>query len=628
MKPADDLREKHSKIRARLLDYIDRSGENIHPSDGTCQWIDKEIDLWRSDVTSNLLWIHGGSGKGKTYLSSYIIKRLEDAQDNPLVLKFFCNHGNNRQKSAMAVLLSFLDQLLEADTSDEAFHDQVRSRLDDPQMNLFKQVPDSDFWDVFRKRVRSLHRARGESRSQGQICVVLDGLDECDRESIRFLVNVFEDLCKPGLYEGEQKFKAAIVSRPKLPRRPQTERQIDLDDENSVYYTNTLDDIKKFIQYELTRTRYLKDRQLKSFTEILSSRANRTFLWVSLAMKKLESDEELVEKMTHGKDLAFLDKLLPKGLYPMFDRMLLDALSGNRTGGGGFKNEDAALILSHISLAFRPLQKEELRILTGLGTSAFEAHVENCSHMLSRMKEPSGLETFQLVHFSLKEYLSVKTHISLKGCLSQKDSRRILEYLLYCAASPLPTSICQRLWLPLSSVMNLLQDNGHQQFMILFTRMVVYIIPITCLLLIPHEWEQAGSNLVIIFITYDLIISGWTHQLSQSILIRWLLKILQLSLNYCVFQIFVIHEGKTHGFLFLACLRILEDPGGGLKKNICKLKEPNSTVRQASAQFPPVVPYACQYWVRHLQESNCRRRLSRRTSRSSCKPICCIGSKP
>ena len=145
-----------------------------------------------------------GVEKGKTYLSSHMIKKLENAPDNLLVLKFFCNHGNNRQKSAMAVLLSFLDQLLEADTSDKALHDQVRSRLDDPQMNIFKQVPDSGFCNVFRKRVRSLNRARGEWRSQVQTCVVLDGLDECDWESINFLVNDSRTFANPA-YTKESK---------------------------------------------------------------------------------------------------------------------------------------------------------------------------------------------------------------------------------------------------------------------------------------------------------------------------------------------------------------------------------------------------------------------------------------
>ena len=502
----------------------------------------------------------------------------------------------------MAVLLSFLFQLLEADTSDKALHDEVRSRLDDAQMNLFKTVPDPDFWHVFSRRVRSLDKAHGESRGRVRTCVVLDGLDECDWESMEFLINVFEDLCKPNPNEKEQKFKAAIVSRPKLPRKPQTDRQIDLDDENSVYHTNTLDDIRKFIRNEVSATRELEVQELDSLAEILSSRANRTFLWVSLAMKRLKTDEDLVQKIMHSRDLAFLDKLLPKGLYPMFDRMLLDALSGKRTGGG-FKNEDASLIVSFVSMAVRPLEKEELRILSGLQASAFEAHFKNCSHMLSRMEGLSGVETFQLVHFSLKEYLSVKTHIPLKACLLRKDSRLLLEYLLYRAAPSLPRSTCQRLWLPLSLVMNWLQKNSHKQFMIDF------IIPTTCLLLVLRGWRLAVSFLMIILITHNLRISVWRHEHGQSMLIRWLLQILQLFLGHCVFQIFVIHEGKTHGILFSACIRILEDPDGGLKKNICKLRQPDSFITKASAQFPALVPYACQYWVRHLQESDCRHRL-------------------
>ena len=256
----------------------------------------------------------------------------------------------------MAVLLSFLHQLLGADTSDKQFHDDIGSRLGDQRMDISKQIPDADFWNIFRKRVRALDKTQGNSSTRRQICIVLDGLDECNWESIKFLINGFEDLCRTSPDEGEQTLRAVVFRRPKLPRKLQTDRQIDLHDESSVYHTNTLNDIKQFIRNELSVTRKLQVDELESLTEILFRRANGTFLWVSLAMKKLETDEDLVEKIMRTKDLDFLDHLLPEGLYPMFDRMLLDALSGKHTGGG-FKPEDAASIVRCVSMAFRPLQK-------------------------------------------------------------------------------------------------------------------------------------------------------------------------------------------------------------------------------------------------------------------------------
>ena len=74
--------------------------------DGTCEWI-KSNELYNSWLHSHsqLLWISGGPGKGKTMLSIFLAEELErSAKQNVLFLQYFCDNKDEKRKTAVTVV--------------------------------------------------------------------------------------------------------------------------------------------------------------------------------------------------------------------------------------------------------------------------------------------------------------------------------------------------------------------------------------------------------------------------------------------------------------------------------------------------------------------------------------------
>ncbi|KAH8797775.1 hypothetical protein F5884DRAFT_151539 [Xylogone sp. PMI_703] len=406
------LEEKRRDLRDALLFKIGPPPNDKRIASGTCKWIvdDKHFQLWLTSENQHALWICGGPGKGKTFLSSYLIDELPGIlrtlgqSDNPLVLKFFCDNRDGLRNTALVVLLSLLHQLLESDKSNTSLHNDVSSLLQDPHTDLFSKTPRQDLWDIFKNKASPLPCGLENGNIQRRMYLLLDGLDECDGESIQFLRENLKTMCLGDRQKGRPTFKAIIVSRP-LVRGLETQLKIDLDE--GEYSGKTLKDIRGFIRWKVENSEQMKleGSKLASFERNLSERADGTFLWVALAMNILEGDSKMVTKIV-SSDLGFLDTLLPRGLYPLYNRMLLNTLEGKRTGGKHFRQQDVAKIIRCVSMAFHPLTESELQIATGLDPSDVSAHIDNCRHILSYRRDgDSGDRRLQLVHLSLKEYL-------------------------------------------------------------------------------------------------------------------------------------------------------------------------------------------------------------------------------
>jgi hypothetical protein len=85
----------------------------------TCEWIeaDPSYESWRSSTESQLLWVSGGPGKGKTTLSIFVAEKLErevQCSARTLFLQYFCDNQNQKRNTVMAVLRGLIYQLLKA----------------------------------------------------------------------------------------------------------------------------------------------------------------------------------------------------------------------------------------------------------------------------------------------------------------------------------------------------------------------------------------------------------------------------------------------------------------------------------------------------------------------------------
>jgi hypothetical protein len=528
---------------------------------GTCRWIKevKQFESWLNGPT-RLLWICGGPGKGKTFFSIYLVQNLSciareqtvsDVSSPPLILEFFCDYGDKRRNTALAVLRGLLYQLLDTDNS---LYEHILPQFEHWQKNLFSDLHREDLWGIFMKMVGKVSR---------QIYFVLDGLDECDNKSIIFLAQKLGGIYSASDREVRRNVKTIIVSR-KLTTNIQNSLRIDLDHEHS---QETEKDLNAFILSEREHFEWLPPPQLTLLQNTLHERANGTFLWVALAIKMLKEDSETVLKILDSK--VSTDTLLPEGLDAMYNRMLLDILESKHEDKPGIKREDAAKVIRWVSMAFRPLTVAELCIATGINTLDMSVHIHNCRHILSLTDHENGdHRKLQLVHLSLKDYLlrisspifPVSMGLSLRPYLLRiLGSMRRQTYLLYC---------------------------------------VDHILFATILLQARHLLLRHLAPAFFAITICSIIL--WTYR--ESPFISSFLGAFELSLKLCIF---CIHEEKAHKDLFLKCLELMK---GHLKKDMCQFQLPGALITdkpkvEVEKHLPRAVQYACRHWVDHLQKS-------------------------
>lgn len=154
--------------------------------EGTCEWIktNELYNSWRCS-RSQLLWVSGGPGKGKTMLSIYLAEELEryvkESQD-ALFVQYFCDNKDERRNTAVAILRGLIWQLLKRRPQLKnhilpSFEDRDTSQL----VTSFESL-----WRIFETMARD--------PVLGLAYCVLDGLDECDEASLEWLLKKFKAL--------------------------------------------------------------------------------------------------------------------------------------------------------------------------------------------------------------------------------------------------------------------------------------------------------------------------------------------------------------------------------------------------------------------------------------------------
>ncbi|GKU14611.1 unnamed protein product [Fusarium langsethiae] len=279
------------------------------------RWIlgNDDFQQWHDDPRSQLLWIKGDPGKGKTMLLCGIIDELEKDPDNRLSY-FFCQATEARLNNATAVLRGLIYLLLFEDRNAwEALSKILAAILDDPCLN-------------------------------GAILIV-DALDECQTNRLELL----ELIAKPS------RVKWVVSSRnwqdieEKLDNTKQKVRlHLELNKDSVSKAVGT------YIGYKVEELAGLKHYNTDTRNAVerhLIDNADGTFLWVALVCKELADSNVVRQRHTLSKL-----KLFPSGLDPLYKRMLEQISDSN----------DANIckeILAIASVVYRPITLEELKVL-------------------------------------------------------------------------------------------------------------------------------------------------------------------------------------------------------------------------------------------------------------------------
>ena len=252
-----------------------------------CLWILKNSSFleWEKKQDSCLLWVKGGSGKGKTMQLCGVIDRIDGGISDDRTRRtynlayFFCQGDDFRINTGISVLRGLIYLLVNEQPSLLSY---VRKKWDDAGKSLFE---DANAWvalsDIFQEMLRD--------PDLKSTYLIIDALDECTAD----LPKLLELL---GLVLASSTHLNIILSSQSSPDRERMlwsdgkHTQLCLEDEENAKEVSTA--VKLYIDDRVSRlTSHNTDISEKDKNElpgILHRKAEGTFLWVSLVIRDLK----------------------------------------------------------------------------------------------------------------------------------------------------------------------------------------------------------------------------------------------------------------------------------------------------------------------------------------------------
>ncbi|KAF3074393.1 hypothetical protein CFAM422_003627 [Trichoderma lentiforme] len=307
---------------------------------GTCKWIleTEEVAAWlgQGEMTSNVLWIYGNPGIGKSTMAIFLTEELPTAfnKTNKTLAYFFCNSSFDKQKTATSVVRGLLLQLVQQHPRLLDHH--VLPKYKERRSELFKSF--NALWKIF--------LATATDQNIGQTYCIVNALDKCDQESQDILLHQLKDSFQNQHQVALLNIRILITSRPYPEIREFLQVFINKDLASSI---KIREDINRYIQakvaYLAIRKNYTKSVQ-QTISSILRDKAESTFLWIGLACEQLEK--------FLAKDAIRVLLEMPKGLHSLYRSLLDTALEGS---------EEVYIIrriLGLVAVCARPLSLLEL----------------------------------------------------------------------------------------------------------------------------------------------------------------------------------------------------------------------------------------------------------------------------
>lgn len=380
--------------------------------DGTCEWVTKHHNYqeWLADTSQPLLWISGGPGKGKTMLAIYITEVLQplvNAGDNVL-LYYFCSNRDKNRNTALTILRGILHQWIDLQPH---LAKEVKNAFEGVETTKYTISSFAALWKVFLTLL--------EQTISSQVVCVLDGLDECEKESLRRLLDAIGSYLSMSEEGAKPRLKLIILSRPQpavLESTLDHYPQIQLDVSN----TDTTHDVERYVSAkvaELASEQDLSKEMVAQVQQSLLAGSDGTFLWVAFVANELQ-----------GRSWSNIDEVLsqiPKGLGGIYQRLLRQI------------DDKAALVplLQWVVLAARPLTLEELSVAAEVQAAGNIPATEVTRRRLKvgglLVKLEGGV--VNLVHESAKEFFQ-SDQVMVKGIdmfhMSQQTHRRLMETCL------------------------------------------------------------------------------------------------------------------------------------------------------------------------------------------------------
>ncbi|KAJ5348532.1 G-protein beta WD- 40 repeats containing protein [Penicillium brevicompactum] len=347
------------------------------------EWIfqDPQYRSWRDGSDVCLLWIKGGAGKGKTMMSIGLIEELSRVRhETARVTYFFCQNADNKLNTLEFIIKGLILKLMSQQIE---LKESLRRRWDTKNDRFNEDVTSwRTLWTIL---FEMLDRCNAP-----KIYIIVDALDECHDSCMAEFLQL---IVRNGL-DHPAKIKWLLTSRPLeaaeralLAAHDQVQVSLEL---NSKFVSQA---VRAYVSYkvdELSRRSKYGETLRREMKAELTSKAEGTFLWVSLVCKKLEN-------VRQDEALATIQNL-PPGLHPFYDRILHQLSQGEPDDV-----QKCMRLLRAMTLVYRPLKVEEVSSLTGLTNEddAIKALVNRCASFLWMQKN-----NVEFIHQSARDYLA------------------------------------------------------------------------------------------------------------------------------------------------------------------------------------------------------------------------------
>jgi len=335
--------------------------------EGTCEWLllHEAYTAWLVEDSPRMLQLVGAPGIGKTMISSYLIDELgKRAQftSGMMLAYYFCDNKDDKRNTAITIIRGLLLQLL-----------RQRPLLFKHIQEDYDQMRDRAF-DNFDALWRILLKILADPNA-GQIYLLIDALDECDKSTRGFrqaFLASLAELFSTHQGSGIMNVKLLITCRPKSDildelNDPRRLVRIDSGKINA--------DLWKYIHTrinELSTKKKYPSKLKQDIQGTLSEKAGGTFIWVSLILKDISETTVISKVRTKLQSL-------PSSLSEVYSR-ILNNIQEDDMGNARF-------ILEWVVTARRPLTINELAMARALGPERWDKNTIPTADTLNELKD-------------------------------------------------------------------------------------------------------------------------------------------------------------------------------------------------------------------------------------------------
>src|SRR5467141_221394 len=361
------------------------------------RWIlnNSEFQRWRVYKQSQLLWIKGDAGKGKTMLMIGIIDELRrqvaksgKSSATEVLSYFLCQSTDSRLNTATAILRGII-YLLVIEQPFLILH--LRKKYDHAGRKLFEDR--SAFYclsEVFRQMVQDPKLTAAY--------LVVDALDECEEGLPQLL-----DLITWTVSAQSSYIKWIVSSR----KRYDIEQCLGIDDSrtrlslelNAGHISHAVD---VYVDHKVSQLVSLQnDKALQEqVRDQMHQKSDGTFLWVALVIEEL--------RQVLGADMLEVIEDMPSGLPLVYDRMMKHIQQLQRQ-----YPRRCILALSAATLAYQPLNLREIHVVAGLQEEGqdledLERIINMCGSFLTIRDN-----YVYFIHQSAKDYLTINASATI-----------------------------------------------------------------------------------------------------------------------------------------------------------------------------------------------------------------------